>query len=41
MDGKGRIWVKSGADKRQVTAREEMQRMFQDAGLIHRRRPCR
>jgi predicted HTH transcriptional regulator len=34
MDGKGRIWVKSGADKRQVTAREEMQRMFQDAGLI-------
>jgi len=34
MDGKGRIWVKSGADKRQVTAREEMQRMFQDAGLV-------
>jgi len=35
MDGQGRIWVKSGADKRQVTAREEMQRMFQEAGLIH------
>ena len=35
MDGQGRIWVKSGADKHQVTAREEMQRMFQEAGLIH------
>ncbi len=35
MDGQGRIWVKSGADKRQVTAREEMQRMFQESGLIH------
>lgn len=35
MDAQGRIWVKSGADKRQVTAREEMQRMFQQSGLIH------
>ena len=35
MDSQGRIWVKSGADKRQVTAREEMQRMFQQSGLIH------
>ncbi len=35
MDGQGRIWVKNGADKRQVTAREEMQRMFQESGLIH------
>lgn len=35
MDGQGRIWVKIGADKRQVTAREEMQRMFQQSGLIH------
>ncbi|MCU0287151.1 MAG: putative DNA binding domain-containing protein [Acidobacteria bacterium] len=35
MDNKGSIWVKSGADKRKVTAREEMQRMFQAAGLIH------
>jgi ATP-dependent DNA helicase RecG len=34
MDAQGRIWVKSGADKRQVTAREEMQRMFQQSGLI-------
>ncbi len=35
MDTQGRIWVKSGADKRHVTAREEMQRMFQQSGLIH------
>lgn len=35
MDGSGAIWVKSGADKRKVTSREEMQRMFQSSGLIH------
>lgn len=35
VDGQGRIWVKTGADKRQVTAREEMQRMFQQSGLLH------
>jgi ATP-dependent DNA helicase RecG len=35
MDNKGAIWVKSGADKRKVTAREEIQRIFQAAGLIH------
>lgn len=34
-DYQGRIWVKSGADKRHVTAREEMQRLFQQAGLIY------
>ena len=28
IDHHGRIWVKQGADKRHVTAREEMQRMF-------------
>lgn len=33
-DHQGRIWIKSGADKRHVTAREEMQRLFQQAGLI-------
>ena len=33
-DHQGRIWVKSGADKRHVTAREEMQRLFRQAGLI-------
>lgn len=35
LDHQGRIWVKQGADKRQVTAREEMQRMFQRAGLVY------
>ena len=35
MDNKGRIWVKSGADKRHVTAREEIQRMFQATGLVY------
>lgn len=35
MDNKGVIWVKSGSDKRKATSREEIQRMFQAAGLIH------
>ncbi|MEZ5534639.1 MAG: putative DNA binding domain-containing protein [Thiolinea sp.] len=35
MDNQGRIWVKAGADKRHVTAREEIQRMFQETGLIY------
>ncbi|HLP61209.1 MAG TPA: RNA-binding domain-containing protein [Candidatus Deferrimicrobium sp.] len=35
MDNAGAIWVKCGADKRKVTSREEIQRMFQKAGLIH------
>lgn len=35
MDNSGYIWVKSGADKRRVTAREELQRIFQNASLIH------
>ncbi|GKS64258.1 transcriptional regulator [Nitrospira sp.] len=35
MDNSGAIWVKSGADKRKVTSCEELQRMFQSAGLIH------
>ena len=35
MDNQGAILVKSGADKRRVTSREELQRMFQSAGLIH------
>jgi ATP-dependent DNA helicase RecG len=35
MDNQGAIWVKSGADKRKVTAREEIQRMFQSEGLIY------
>jgi len=35
MDKNGTIWVKSGADKRKATAREEIQRMYQSAGLLH------
>lgn len=35
MDKNGIIWVKSGADKRKATSREEVQRMYQHAGLIH------
>ena len=35
MDKQGFIWVKTGADKRKVTAREELQRMYQQSGLIH------
>lgn len=35
MDNNGLIWVKNGADKRKVTAREEIQRMYQAAGLVH------
>ena len=35
MDKNGVIWLKNGADKRRATSREELQRMFQQAGLIH------
>lgn len=35
VDNHGRIWVKSGSDKRHVTAREEIQRLFQQAGLVY------
>ncbi|MFN5051714.1 MAG: RNA-binding domain-containing protein [Planctomyces sp.] len=35
VDNSGVIWVKSGSDKRRVTAREELQRMFQTAQLVH------
>lgn len=34
-DNNGVYWVKSGSDKRRVTSREEIQRMFQEAGLVH------
>lgn len=34
-DNNGVFWVKSGADKRKVTSREEVQRMLQSADLIH------
>ncbi|AAU91841.1 RNA-binding domain-containing protein [Methylococcus capsulatus] len=35
MDKNGAIWVKNGADKRRATSREELQRLFQQAGLVH------
>jgi len=35
MDKNGVIWVKSGADKRKATSREEIQRMFQQSGLVY------
>jgi ATP-dependent DNA helicase RecG len=35
MDNAGSIWVKNGADKGRLNSREEMQRMFQSAGLLH------
>lgn len=35
MDKNGVIWVKSGSDKRRATSREELQRLFQQAGLVH------
>ena len=35
MDKDGIVWVKSGADKRKATSREELQRLFQSAGLVH------
>jgi len=35
MDKNGTIWVKNGPDKRHAASREEIQRLFQQAGLIH------
>jgi ATP-dependent DNA helicase RecG len=35
MDNGGAIWVKSASDKRKVTSREEMQRMFQSGQLVY------
>jgi len=34
-DKNGVTWVKSGSDKRKATSREEVQRLYQSAGLIH------
>lgn len=34
-DNEGVFWVKSGSDKRRVTAREEIQRIMQGAELVH------
>ena len=35
QDNQGSIWVKSGSDKRRVTAREEIQRMLQSSGSLY------
>ncbi len=35
MDKNGSIWVKSSSDKRRATSREEIQRLFQQAGVVH------
>ena len=35
MDKNGTIWVKNGSDKRRATSREELQRLFQQTGLVH------
>lgn len=35
MDRNGTIWVKNGSDKRRATSREELQRLFQQASLVH------
>jgi len=34
-DNKGVFWIKSGADKRKVASREEVQRMFQASHLVY------
>lgn len=34
-DKNGSVWVKSGADKRKATSREEILRMYQAAGAVH------
>jgi ATP-dependent DNA helicase RecG len=34
-DNQGIFWMKSGANKRSVTSREEIQRMMQRGGLVH------
>lgn len=35
QDGNLSIWVKKGSDKRRANDREEIQRLFQQAGLMH------
>ena len=35
FDHQGVIWLKAGADKRRVNSKEELQRLFQGADLIH------
>jgi len=35
QDKNGAFYVKSGADKRKATSREEIQRLFQSSGMVH------
>lgn len=35
MDNNGIVWVKSGSDKRRVTSKEELRRLFQSSDLVH------
>ncbi len=35
MDNNGVVWVKSGSDKRRVTSKEELRRLFQSSDLVH------
>ncbi|MBU0474135.1 MAG: putative DNA binding domain-containing protein [Bacteroidetes bacterium] len=35
MDNTGVTWIKSGSDKRRVTSREELRRLFQNSDLVH------
>ncbi len=35
QDKNGVFWVKNGADKRRATSQEEIQRLFQDSGMVH------
>jgi len=35
QDKNGVFWVKSGANKKKATSREEIQRLFQSSGMVH------
>ncbi|MEW6653285.1 MAG: RNA-binding domain-containing protein [Bacteroidota bacterium] len=35
LDNEGAIWVKSGSDKRRVTSKEELRRLFQSSDIFH------
>lgn len=35
FDKNGIIWLKNGADKRRINSKEELQRLFQETGIVH------
>lgn len=35
FDSQGVIWVKNGSDKRRISSKEELRRLFQDVDLLH------